>query len=143
MAEEIITLGDITEYIELPPFEIEQWVYSVISIDELYKLDGDEELQISRYSNDNTQFYIKYNSISGSHPIGYENIVNKTEYSHEEFFDILTGSNWHIDNSDWEALTQITGSENPEDENQYWINPAYVGQDSDYFVALETTSSLE
>ena len=47
-SEGIITIADITEYIEIPPFYPEDLVYCVIPIEELVKLDGDEELQIVR-----------------------------------------------------------------------------------------------
>ena len=142
MADEIITLGDVTEYIELPPFQIEDWTYTIIPINELVKLDSDESLEIVRYSNDNSEFIIKYNSVSGSHPIGYENITTKVECNYEQIQDILTGSNWWIDNSDWEAETMITGSDDPEAEVQYWINPAYIGMGAEY-VDVSPSSSME
>ena len=109
MAEEIITLGDITEYIELPPFQIEDWTYTIIPINELVKLDGDETLEIVRYSNDNSEFIIKYNT-SGSLPIGYERVINKSEYSWEEIENVLTSSQWVVDLS----IHEFEAS---------WINP--------------------
>lgn len=111
-SEEIITLGDNTELIDLPPFIIEDWVYSVIPIDELQKLDGDEELKIVRYSNDNSKFVVKYNSVSGSTPIGYETIEVKSEYNWEEIDNVLTASEWVIDLSEHEFEAN-------------WINPEF------------------
>lgn len=112
MAEEIITLADVTEYIELPPFQIEDWTYTIIPINELVKLDGDENLEIVRYSNDNSEFIIKYNSVSGSHPIGYENITTKVECNYEQIQDILTSSQWVVDLS----VHEFEAS---------WINPEF------------------
>ena len=95
-SQEIITLGDNTELIDLPPYIIEDWVYSVIPINELVKLDNDEELEIVRYSNDNSKFIIKYN-VSGSLPIGYETIENKSEYNYLEMENLMTSSEWVVD----------------------------------------------
>ena len=109
--EGIITIADITEYIEIPPFYPEDLVYCVIPIEELVKLDNDEELQIVRYSNDNSKFIIKYN-VSGSLPIGYETIENKSEYNYLEMENVMTSSEWVVDLSIHEF-----------DAN--WINPEF------------------
>ena len=94
--EGIITIADVTEYIELPPFYQEDLLYCVIPIEELVKLDNDEELKILRYDNNNSKFMIKYN-VSGSIPIGYETIETKSEYNWEEIQNVMTSSEWVTD----------------------------------------------